>query len=345
MVAASDYQSSEVGLLALDGVAQFYQGGATLGSDPALATSAGRRFWIDRGGGDILELDPKCATVVHGPFTTSDPGLAGSTDPQDVAVDPTTGHLWIARFLVSTVLVKSADGSADLDRIDLSTVTGTTRNPYMSSIRIVNGEAYVALEMLDYPRSVGPSYMARIDVLTHKVDAVLQLQGRNPFGLMVEANGALYLAEPGNFDSADETDAGVEKVEISDPTKAPTSTMILRESDVGASVDEIAIGPGCAAAIVADATVENTTSLIAFDPVKGTLTTPLSQRLLYTSSGFELAGISWLTNGMLAVGDRTPVAGSGFAVHVLEASAACALTSDPLPLFAPQRPVAITPVL
>ncbi len=347
VVATSDYTSSELGLLALDGGDHFYSGGSTLGKDPALASSAGRLFWVDRYGGNVLELDPRCGTVIHGPWTTSDPGVQGSTDPQDVAVDPDTGQLWIARFNVSTVLVKSPDGSTSLGTIDLSGVAGADRNPYMSSIRIVNGKAYVALEMLNpYPDSKpdDPSYIVRLDVAsalqTGKVEATLQLQGRNPFGLMVEHDNALYLADMGSDDQMNETDAGIERVDLA----SFTSKLIVRESDIGAKVDAVSVTSGCGTAIVMGPGPDNVTSLISFDPDSGTILTPLSQGLLYTDAGFDLAGMAWLPGGLNVIGDRTVVPGKGFAIHVLQASSACALTEKPLALFVPQGPIALQPV-
>jgi hypothetical protein len=345
VVATSDYTSSELGLLALDGGAQFYSGGSTLGKDPALASSAGRLFWIDRYGGDVLELDPRCATALHGPWTTSDPGVQGSTDPQDVAVDPKTGELWIARFNVSTVLVKTPDGSTPLGTIDLSGVAGVNRNPYMTSIRIVNGKAYVALEMLNpYPQSVDPSYIVRLDVATAlqtgKVEATLQLEGRNPFGQMVEYDNALYLADMGSVEQMLEKSAGIERVDLA----TFSSELIVSEADIGAKVDEVSVTSGCGTAIVMGPGPENVTSLISFDPGTGAIVTPLSSGMLYTDAGFELAGMAWLPGGLNVVGDRTVVPGKGYPVHVLQASSACALAEQPRSLFAPQGPIALQPV-
>jgi len=353
LVAASDFNQgdSDLGLLALDGGASFSAGGPTLGSDPALASSAGRVFWIDRTSGNILELDPRCAAPLAEPWSTNDPGPGGSTNPQDIAVDPATGNLWIARFKVSTILVKSSDGATDLGRIDLSTVAGVNRNPYMSSIRIIdlgNGEgpkAYVTLEMLfPYPMVTQPSYIVRLDVATAlqtgKVEAALELQGRNPFGLMVEYDKALYLAEPGSFTDATETGAGIEKVDLA----SFTSKLLVRESDIGASVDQVSITSGCATAIVAAPNAENTTSVISFDPATGAIVTPLSARFLTTDAGFELGGMTWLDGGLNVIGDGTGVSGEGYAVHVLTASSTCTLTESARSLYAPLPPIAFVPV-
>ena len=108
LVATCDYnQSSEVGLLSADGCPRFYTGAGGRSGDPVVASSAGRLFWLARDTGLVLELDPRTAAVLHGPWTTNDSDAGGRATPQDVAVDPTKGNVWVARYLVSTVLVKS----------------------------------------------------------------------------------------------------------------------------------------------------------------------------------------------------------------------------------------------
>jgi hypothetical protein len=347
LVATCDYdQSSEVGFLSADGCPRFYSGaGGVLGGDPALASSAGRLFWLARDTGDVLELDPRTAAVLHGPWTTNDADAGGTSDPQDIAVDPVTSELWIARFNVSTIEIKSSDGSADLGHIDLSGVAGVNRNPDMSSIRIVDGKAYVALEMLDdKDQPTNPSYLVRLDVASRTIDTALELKGRNPFGLMVEDDSAagtvLYLADPGSFALTNETDAGIERVDLA----SFTSELVVRESDIGASVDQVSVAGGCLTAIVAGPDPANVTSLISVDLASGTIATPLSKGFLYTDAGFELAGMAWLGGGVNLVGDRTAVPGKGYPVHAIAASSGCALTETALSMYAPQGPVALEPV-
>lgn len=342
IVATSDYSASEVGLLALDGGAHFYPGGSSLGTDPALASSRGRLFWIDRDGGDVIELDPKCGTPLASAWSAND-GAVGNSDPQDLAVDP-EGQLWIARFFVPTILIKTSDGARGVGTIDLSGIAG--RNPYMSSIRIVDADdgsskAYVTLEMLDpYPMSIKPSYIVKIDVKTRVIEGMLQLKGRNPFGLMVEGGGALWLAEPGNPDVTDETDAGIERVDLA----TFTSELVVRESDIGASVDQVSVASNCLTAIVMGPGPVNVTSMISLDVAAGATRTSLSDAFLYTDAGFELAGMAWLDGGVNLVGDRTTVPGQGYRVHAVSASSDCTLTERPISLFAPQAPVALQPV-
>jgi hypothetical protein len=341
IVAASDYSSSEVGLLALDGAAHFYQGGSSLGTDPALASSRGRLFWIDRYGGKVIELDPKCATPLASAWSANDDAAAGS-DPQDIAVAE-DGTLWIARFDVPTILIKSSNGLTSLGTLDLSGIAG--RNPYMSSIRIIDGaggsKAYVTLEMLnDDLVSVDPSDIVKIDVTTRAIEATLQLKGRNPFGLIVETKEALWLAEPGQTDEVGETAAGIERVDL----EAFTSKLIVRESDIGASVDQVSITSGCGTAIDMGPGPVNVTSMISFDVTSGDIKTSLADGFLYTDAGFELAGMAWLDGGVNLVGDRTTIPGKGYRVHAVSAASDCTLTERPLSLFAPEAPVALQPV-
>ncbi len=352
MVAASDEQtSSEVGILALDGGSPSFDTSSILGHDPALTSSNGRVFWIDRGLGNVLELDPRCPTVLHGPWTTSDPDSPGATDPQDIAVDPTTGNVWIARYQVSTILVKSPDGSTALGTIDLSGVAGLHSNPYMSSIRIIDGpdgwKAYVTLEMQESTDPIDPGYIVKLDVATAlasgEVEDALQLKGRNPFGLMVEDDDddAIFIAAPGSFFDATETDAGIERVDL----RTFTSELVIRESDIGASVDEVAVASGCGVAIVLGPSAMNPTSLITFTygADAGAIRTGLAESPLATPLGFFLGGLAWLPGPLIAVGDGTAVAGRGYPVHLLSASAGCTLSQTPPSLFAPQPPVALLP--
>lgn len=353
VAAVHESSSSDVGLLSLDGGSKFYAGGDSLGGDPALASTHERLFWVNRYRGSVIELDPRCATPIGQPWSAND-DAGGTTNPQDVAFDPKNQELWVARFAVGSILIKSADGQTRKGTVDLSSVTGTTRNPYMSSIRIIDDvtgvpKAYVTLEMLTEvgpnlsPK--GPSYLVRIDVKTRAIEGVLQLQGKNPFGLIVEQENAqgtlLYLAEPGSFSDAHETDAGIEVVHLD----KFTSTLLVRESDIGASVTQVSIQGGCGTAIVADPSQENYTSMISFDATTGAIVTPLAQRFLYTSAGFDLSGMAWLDGGLNVVGDGTPVAPTGgFAVHVVAASSTCGLTEKPAHLFAPLPPIAFSPV-
>jgi hypothetical protein len=310
-----------------------------------LESSAARLFWIARTQGMVLELDPSCATPVGQPWSANDAdGDAGaSSDPQDIAVDA-YGRVWVARFMVSTVLVKSSDGSQALGTIDLSDVTGVRRNPFMSAIRIVNGEAYVSLEMLnpnggDQPD--GPSYLVRIDVLPPPqlgtVSATLKLQGENPFGLMLQdGDDTLYLAEPGSFYSVTEQNAGIEKVTLS----PLSSEMVVREADIGANVLEVSLQDSCLTAIVASVNPSLDTWVVAYDMASSKQTVPLSQQFLYSATGGGLSGMTVLPGGQTVIGDRTLVSGQGYPLHLVTSTGCVLQTASPA-LYAPEAPVGL----
>src|SRR4051812_23086004 len=63
LVAVSDYASSGVGRLALDGGGAL-SFGVDLGKDPALTVSQGRAFFVARDGDAIFEVDPRCGTAI-----------------------------------------------------------------------------------------------------------------------------------------------------------------------------------------------------------------------------------------------------------------------------------------
>lgn len=326
LVVSTDEQlSTMVGVLPLDGTPAALVSGTELGSDPVLATSAGRHFLINRSpGADVLfELD-SCGHGISQVSTLAYQEPAPS-DPQDVAVAP-DGSLWIARLLRPSLFVTRATPTTiDLSQFDAD------GNPDASSVRIVGQNAFVALERLTNDVSQQPSQIVVLDTTSLALVTTITLKGRNPFGLMTESAGRLWLAEPGNFSDASEADAGIEVVD----TTAMTSTLLMSEATLGASVTELAVSAigaqapgqvtGCGAAIVADATPNvNRTSLVSFSLDGKTFATALGP-----TDGFDLRGLAWTSDGKLLVGDKRP-GQSGFPVHVFTASPpTCVLEPGP----------------
>lgn len=344
LIAASDYSSSAIGGCDLDGGAGLPFVGVDLGSDPALVTPDSHAFLIARDTDTIFELDPNCATP-RAKYSASEPSISGTANPQDVAVT-SAGDLWIPRFNVPTLLVLDSTGNR-VATIDLSS-QDPDRNPNMSAIRIerINGadKAFVALERLDDKTqftSILPSSMIRIDVATRTVEASVLLQGRDPFGGMVEADSDYFLAAPGSFDVADEKDAGIERFDW----WTFTTKYLLGEAELGGSATEVAVNEvndECGVAIVADPThAVNATSLVTFDAIAGTpLTT--TQNPVLSTAGFDLSGLAWKGN-VLMVGDRraSAAAGGKYPIHVFDLSGSCTLTERPDTIFISQQPVAI----
>jgi hypothetical protein len=330
--AASDYSSSAVGALALTGSITAASGAVDLGSDPVLAASRGRAFFVARDEDLVFELDPRCGTPLRRWSVHQPSPSGGSSNPQDVAV-ASDGSLWVPLYNVPRIVV--LDRAGDVSRtIDLSPYDGDG-NPNASAIAIVDtpgGEkAFVALERLndaDAYKSEQPSWMLRVDVNSAAVEGHVQLGGRNPFGMFVD-DGVLWLAEPGNFDDAAETDAGIERFD----TTTSTTALLVRETDLGGSVAEVTVSSGCGAAIVAGPTHNvNPTSLVTFDPATGAVPTPAARSPLATP-GFQLQGLVW-SAGALLVGDRRR-AGSGFPVHAFDGGGGCALQPRGDTIFLP----------
>ena len=349
LVAGSDYiGGSGVGGFTATGRGFFSTG--IVSGDPALAASNGRAFLILRDVGHIAEIDPYCGTPLDGGvYSANVPGAAGTTDPQDVAVAP-DGTLWVPRYDDPSVIQIGTDGGIEQTISLSSTSYDPDGNPNASAISIVqvNGvaKAFVALEVLNdhalplpapYPNN--PSLILQIDVSTGHIDGQTSLQGRNPFGLFFPYGGALWVAEPGDFSSTTEPLAGIETF---DP-QTQTSKLLVREVAFGASVAEVAVTSGCGAAIVADATSKNATSLVTFDPDAGTPLTTAANPIL-TTSGYDLQAMLWVGDTLL-VGDRTMPAGGGqYAVHAFDRTAGgCVLTKRPDVISLPLPPVAFQP--
>ncbi len=338
---ASDYTSSAVGALSLAGGVTASDMGVDLGGDPALAESRGRAFFVARDQDLVFEIDPVCG-VPKARYNVHRASYDGSSDPQDVAV-ASDGSLWVPLYGVPLLLVLGPCGEVTRT-IDLSAYDGDG-NPNASAIAIVDtpsGEkAFVALQRLSATfQSVQPSWMLRVDVRTGVVEAHIELAGRNPFG-MFEEGSLLWLAEPGNFDQANEPLAGIERFD----TSTSTTALVAREPDLGGSVAQVAVSGGCGVAIVADATSANATSLVTFDPTTGHTiagggadagagTSP------FATAGFDLEGLAWVDGALLA-GDRSTRAATGYPVHAFDVTGACALSMRPDSVFLPLPPIAV----
>jgi hypothetical protein len=345
LFAASDYSSSVVGALALTGTPTF-KSDVDLGADPALETSNGRAFFIARDRDTVFELNPACSTPMA-EWSVNDG--AGTTNPQDVAAAP-DGSLWVPRFDVPSVAVVDACG-ARVATLDIASYD-SDGNPNASAIVIDtvagSAKAFVALERLDdhLPTlpSVQPSMMLRFDVASKSVEAAITLAGRNPFGLMREYAGGLYLAEPGNFDAVGEAYAGVERFDVATSTTA----LLATEAALGASVAEVAVTDGCAAAIVADATPNvNRTALVTFDPTTGAPFTTWPSPVFGPTDNFDLEALTWLTladgSEVLLMGDRRIDAGQGYPFHVFALTAPCTLTEQADSIYVPLGPIGVRP--
>jgi hypothetical protein len=316
--------------------------GVDLGGDPQLSASNGRVFMLARGNDLVFEVDASCGTP-KARFSVNDDAYAvrGNANPHDVAAAK-DGTLFVALYNVPRIaFVKNGavEGSLDLSAYD------PDGNPEAESVRIVDvagaQKAFVTLERLTRRglnlRSERPSSMLRIDVATRKVEATIELAGRNPFNPMAEWNGLLFLAEPGNFDANDEPLAGIERFD----TGTSTTQLFIAERNLGGSVAEVAVEDGCGAAIVAgsEPTI-NPTSLVAFDARTGEVFGSARAPLFGPTPGFDLRGLAF-RNGALYVGDRRRE-GGGYTVHIFDHEAGtCKLHDTGRTLLLPLPPVAM----
>lgn len=337
----SDQASSAVGAIGLGGgVTNFF--GVDLGKDPQLAVSNGRAFFVARDLDTVFEISPRCGEPLCR-WSTQHAGRQGTTNPQDVAVAP-DGTLWVPRFGMPNVAILDASGG-EARTIDLPDLDGDG-NPNASAIRIVDvggaAKAFVALGLLDdrdpHFASHRASALVVIDVASRAIERTIELRGRNPFNAIVEHGGRFFLTDAGNFANADEADAGIERLDPRDPEH---ERLLIPETELGGSPSAVAIDDGCAAAIVADPTVANATSVVTFDPDTGdTLrTAKKGGALLPPSEGFDFWAITW-SEGNLLVGDRRRGA-KGYPIHVFEKSGRCDLTERAEPLWVAQKPVAL----
>ena len=341
LVAVSDYASSGVGGISLDGRGTLSVG-VDLGQDPALTVSRGRAFFVARDSDVIFELDPHCGMPIKS-YALHDPAYKRGSNLQDVAVAP-DGALWVPRFNAPSSIAIVRPGGAT-DAIDLSPYDAD-KNPNASSIRIVDvagvAKAFIVLERLDEAlQSKQPSMMLRVDVATAKVEAAIALEGRNPLGLAFEAEGALWLAEPGNGDLTSSTEplAGIERFD----SATSTTKLLVHETDLGGSAVAVAVSGTCGAAIVAGTTSANATSLVTFDAASGAV---LSRTVIGPTPNYDLQGLAWVREGnaqILLVGDRRATAG-GYALHALDRVGDCDLRARADAIFVRQKPVGLRPV-
>jgi hypothetical protein len=335
IVAASDYHSSVLcgapGCVAGPGTT-----GLDLGKDPELALTNGRAFYLARDNDLVFEVDPACGTP-RSEFKVHDLAPAGrAANPHDAAAAP-DGTVVVPLYNVPK-LAFLKDGAITAS-LDLSSYDADG-NPQADAVRIVDvggsPKAFVTLERLDdhdQLQSKQASQMLRVDVATRTVEAAIELAGRNPFNTMAEEDGALYLAEPGNFDRADDAFAGIERFD----TATSKTALLVEEKALGGSVAEVAVTAGCGAAIVAGPEPNlNPTKLVAFDPTTGRV---LAASVIGPTPGYDLQGLAWRDH-TLYVGDRR-IGGGGYPIHVLEDKGACALEDTGRTILLPQRPVAL----
>lgn len=340
--ASNDFQSSVV-----CGMPGACASGADLGGDPVLSSTGDRAFFVSRDNDFVFELDPSCGTPSRGRISVNAlapskaAGVRIPANPHDVAAAP-DGTLVVPLYNAARIAFIK-DGRLEATSIDLAPYDDADGNPQADAVRVVDvggaAKAFVTLERLDDRdklRSTRTSQMLRIDVATRTPEATIDLEGRNPFNRMVELGSDLFIAAPGNFDDATEERAGIERFD----TKTSTSRLLVREQDLGGSVSEVAVSPGCAAAIVAGPQKDvNPTFVVTFDPTSGRVIMGAASPALGPTAGYDLWGMAW-RGRTLYVGDRRR-GPNGYAVHVLERSDDCRLADTGRTIPLDRAPVAL----
>ena len=318
--------------------------GLFLGGDPMLVASNDRVFWLSRDQDIVFELEPTCGRFRGKTSLQEFKPATANANPHDVAAAK-DGTLLIALYNTPK-LVFMKDGKVDGAPVDLSSYD-EDGNPQAESVRVVDvggrEKAFVALERLDDRskpalQSTRASQMLRIDVATRNVEGTTELAGRNPFNPMEQLGGFLFLAEPGNFNAADDTQAGIERFD----TQTLETKLLVTEQALGGSVTEIAIREGCGVAIVAGPQQDvNPTALVTFDPATGAVLHSFAAPVLGPTAGFDLQGLAW-QGSTLWVGDRRAVQNQ-YNVHELTLTGTCELTETGRAIEVPRAPIALLP--
>ncbi len=325
LVVLTDYSSSGVGTFERGGATPALFFGAQLGGDPVLARSGGRSFFVARDRSTLFELN-RCGRGVA-TISTKMAGDPAQVDPQDVAVLP-DGSLLVPRWLVPSALVIDAHG-APRKTIDFSSFD-VDGNPNMSAATMTTldgkPKALVVLERLDDttspPRATRTGVLAIVDATTLEVQGSIDLGARNPFGHVIpQETGVLWFAAVGDFSSATDAQAGIVRF---DP-KTRDAKIVVAEAALGGSVVDLAFTRDgtCAVALLADASAVNRTWLVTFDPNSGAI----GKTVMGPTTGFDLSGMAWLSDGSFVVGDRRQRPGMGYPLHVMTRSGVCELTA------------------
>jgi hypothetical protein len=193
------------------------------------------------------------------------------------------GDLWVSRLDVPSVAVLSPKGDP-VTTVDLSDLD-PDGNPDMNGIVVQDGKAFVLLDFLvegtcgvTGDTAWQPGAIAVIDVAKRKRTGLIQLPGHNPFQGFAPTGspGVFLVAMPGRHSdapmqpSAVSEEDGIDSVDLA----AGTATQIISETALGGSVDNVVwASPTEAYAIVLgpEAGV-NPTSVVEFDPSRGTVT-------------------------------------------------------------------------
>lgn len=283
---------------------------ANLGNDVSLSDVAGRPFACNRSDSVCREIN-RATLADFGALTTWQSDADTRSNPHDLDID-TKGQFWIARYDLASLAILRPDGTF-AGSVDLSPLADSDGNPEMEAIRILEDRGYVALELLHLDKSgnyipTGPGKIAVVDLTKRMIVGSFLLHGENPFGKMRPvlsdpSGGTVAIATPGSFFDANCATCGAELVDLA----KGTSTLVLRETDLGGSVSETLIAsPTEGYAIVMGPDTDNPTWVVEFDPSTQKVTRTLADTrpLGMGARGYYYWGLA-IDGDYVLVGDRT----------------------------------------
>jgi YVTN family beta-propeller protein len=262
-------------------------------SDPVLRAAGGKLYIVNRFGFDnVTIVDPATDQLVAQIST------GNGTNPQDVAV--VGDELFVAAFGAPGVIVLDAsDPDAEPAVIDLS-AHDVDGNPDCNSVYAIGDRVYASLELLDAEfRPRGPGKVVVIDAATHEVTDVLDLERRNPFGLLRDSGDGGLLVATVEFPAPGDEAAGFEGcVERIDDGASPLAEgCVIDNADLGGYATGIAAGDGGVWLSVATSYTEGKVVQLDGEGNVARSITPVTQ------AASDLARCS---TGHLVIADRAP---------------------------------------
>ncbi len=306
-------------------------------SDHNVAVAGGKIYIINRLGFDnVTVLDTADLTTALNQFSTGN-----GSNPQDIAVVSET-KAYVSLYASNNLLIvdPTQPGGGTPGIVDLSAFAAGDPDGIVeaSPMAMAGGYLFVALQRLDRnnffaPVAGLPALLVVVDTTTDElvdtdpgtpaVDGIV-LTGQNPqFMTYDETLGKLIVSETGDY-GAD--DGGIETV---DPVTFTAEGIVVGEADLGGDMGDVAIaGAAAGYAVVSymDASFNFFNSVVAFDPVSGTVTGDLVQDLSFVPS------IALDDTGRLFVPDRN-VTSPG--VRVFDTATNTEITTAPLDVGLP----------
>lgn len=321
-VVATDFETGSFATITLDTPRVIEPASASrrISSDATARAYSGLVYIINRFGGDSVQvLDP--ATQ----FSTTVQCSTGSrSNPHDIAfVDANKAYVTLSDRTDLLIIDPSpAADCSDFVRgsIDLAGFADADGFPEMDQMAIVGDRLYVSLQHLDRNNSFVPAGRGSIVVINLATDTVvgeITLTGENPFGAtkgLTAVGEALLIPEAGRFGA---NDGGIERVDLA---SMEAEGFFITEAQLGGDVaDLVMVSNSSAYAVVSHADFTN--SLVAFDPITGTVTNRFLE-----GNGY-LADAELNDRGELFVADRTATRPG---IRILRASNGSELTEAPL---------------